>query len=636
MTNPNHHNKDTESASSERFIQQALAAVQQARTNGGEKLGSQLLTDIEYLLGKSLSRLQADNAELCRFRLIAENTDDLVVQANREGVATYVSPCLQNHLGVAPDDFLGKPVLRFLHPDDVPLWLAALRSGRQSGDSLLLRGRWRRKDGSYLATDTSIRFLYENNGQVLGTIAISRSVGAAQALEAELSRAAKTDALTGLLNRAGLTDVLRNRLLRCQTTPLALLVLNIDRFNQVNESLGTDAGDQLLKAVGRRIAQELRPGDGLARIGADEFVAVLSGISAERDARAVAKRVQDAVGAPLRLREHDLLTKTSVGLALCMDSDLPMDELRSRANRALDAARRKGGARAEVYNDSLTSVLREAFIMERRLESALIEGRLVAHFQPIVDRAGRLVAAEALVRIREADGTLVPPAAFIDVAESSGLILPLGRWVLQQACVQSQQFAQRGLACIFSVNVSPKQLLQDGFVADVLSLVQETGAKPCNIMLELTETTVMENLELARTVLAALRDSGFKIALDDFGTGYSSIATLKSLPFDTLKVDRSFVRDVSSAQAGSATLASIVQMAKAQGLRLVAEGVETEEQCNYVSQLGCEMLQGFFFARPGPAEHLLPFSGRPQQTALLLSTICPCAAYPACQPAEAP
>jgi diguanylate cyclase (GGDEF)-like protein len=445
----------------------------------------------------------------------------------------------------------------------------------------------------------SLRHAHGLNGSVAGTIAMARNVEARNEMRDQLTLAAQTDHLTGLPNRTSLATTLERFRAVSKEKPFVLFLFDLDRFKQVNDSLGHNAGDSYLIETANRVRSMLRPGDTLARMGGDEFVALFQGIDGEAGARSIASRIIHAVSQPYSCHGALLHPKTSIGIVLCDDPALPSDELISRADRAMYAAKRQGGNLAIFYNASHSASLRKDFDVERSLTRALQEDRLVVQFQPIVEaRSKRPVLAEALVRMRADDGSLIGPGHFIDVAERTGQIFQLGQWVLEQACRQARLLEEAGTPTSISVNVSPRQLMHVNYVHSVETVLEHTGVSPSAIVLEVTESAVMEDVEKAKATLLHLRSLGFRLALDDFGTGYSSISMLKSLPFDILKIDQTFVRDAEGTAMGASTLGAIIDIGKSLKLTIIAEGIETAEQSLCLERLGCDLLQGFRFFRP--------------------------------------
>jgi predicted signal transduction protein with EAL and GGDEF domain len=334
-------------------------------------------------------------------------------------------------------------------------------------------------------------------------------------------------------------------------------------------------------------------------MGGDEFVALFEGVDTESGARSIAQRILQSVGQPYACQGALLHPKTSIGIVLCDSPETPADELIMRADRAMYTAKRQGGNLAIVYNGSHSDSMRKDFDVEQALTLALQQERLVAHFQPIVDaRSKQPVLAEALVRMRAEDGSLRSPAEFIDVAERTGQILQVGEWMLEQACWHARRLEEAGTPAAISVNVSPRQLMHVNYVRSVETVLENTGVSPSSIVLEVTESAVMEDIEKAKAVLHHLRSLGFRLALDDFGTGYSSISMLKTLPFDILKIDRAFAREADAATIGPTTLGAIIDIGKSLRLTIIAEGIETAGQSLGLERMGCDLLQGFRFFRP--------------------------------------
>ncbi|MCW5634641.1 MAG: EAL domain-containing protein [Rubrivivax sp.] len=561
-----------------------------------------------------MQRREAALAErVQRYAFMELHTEDILMQVDAQGVVKYVSPAVRHHLGWAPEELLGTRITDLQLPSEKAPWNTQLKAAARSHCAVLLEGHWRHKDGRYVTLEMSLRHAYGLNGRVVETISMSRNVEARNELRERLTRAALTDHLTGLPNRAALVASLERLRAGSGERPFVLFLFDLDRFKQVNDSLGHAAGDQYLVETARRVQSILRPGDTLARIGGDEFVALFEGVASEDDARGVAARILDAVSQPWSCEGALLHPRTSIGIVLGDSPDVAPDELMMRADRAMYAAKRQGGNLAIVYNGSHVDSMRRDFDTERALALALQEERLVLHVQPIVDaRSRQPVLAEALVRLRTREGQLLSPAGFIDVAEKTGQILQVGHWVLEQACRHARRLHESGTPLPVSVNVSPRQLMHVNYARSVEMVLAHTGCPPSSIVLEVTESAVMEDAEKAKAVLQHLRSLGFRLALDDFGTGYSSIWMLKSLPFDILKIDRAFVRDTEGLALGPSTLGAIIDIGKSLKLTVIAEGVETAEQALALERLGCNWLQGFHFHRPMElAAHAALMAGLP-------------------------
>jgi diguanylate cyclase (GGDEF)-like protein/PAS domain S-box-containing protein len=598
-------------------LEQALGHLAEFRLPLPDGVRHELLPQLKPLIDgyervflEMQRREEALAERVARYEFMELHTDDIVMQVDAQGRVKYVSPAMQRHLGYTPEEMKGRRIMDLLHPSEREWWIEQLKAGAREHRVMLLEGRWRHKDGHYVTQEMSLCHAYGLNGSVVETISMARNVESRNEMREKLTRAALTDQLTGLPNRAALVASLERFRAMSHEKPFVLFLFDLDRFKQVNDSLGHAAGDDYLIETANRVRTILRPGDMLARMGGDEFVALFEGVATEEGARSIAARILHAVSAPFSCQGALLYPKTSIGIVVCNDPAVASDELIMRADRAMYAAKRQGGNLAIVYNGSHSASLREAFEVEQDLTRALQHDRLVVEFQPIVQaHTGLPVLAEALVRMRGEDGRLRPPSEFIEVAEKTGQILQVGQWVLEQACWQARTLEEAGMPTQISVNVSPRQLMHVNFVRSVESVLEQTGVSPSSIVLEVTESAVMEDADKAKAILLHLRSLGFTLALDDFGTGYSSISMLKSLPFDIVKIDRSFVHDVGAESVPGrlmpTTLGAIIDIGKSLQLKIIAEGVETSEQARALERLGCDLLQGFRFYRPMEAAALV-------------------------------
>ena len=438
-----------------------------------------------------------------------------------------------------------------------------------------------------------------------GIMAVAADISGRKALEAQLAHSALHDGLTNLPNRVLLLDRLEVALARAARSgvPVAVLYLDLDRFKVVNDSLGHGTGDKLLVAVAARLRDVARVGDTVARVGGDEFVVCCEGLDGEDDATAMAARMCEAVAEPVVLDGVELFVTTSVGIAVAEAGQDAATLLRD-ADAALYRAKERGKNRAEVFDDEVRAAVAERMAVESALHRAVERGELRLHYQPVVDLLdGSVVGVEALVRWQHPERGLLPPAAFIPVAEETGLIVPLGAWVLQEACRwRASQPLERRVQ--ISVNLSPRQLAAPDLVEMVVRALTDTGTPPSALCLEVTESVFVADMELARGRLQELRDLGISLAIDDFGTGYSSLAYLRSFPLDVVKLDRGFVADLGTSEVDVEIVGAVVRMATALGLCVVAEGVEEVAQLAGLRAVGCTRAQGYLFARPQPAELL--------------------------------
>jgi diguanylate cyclase (GGDEF)-like protein len=423
-----------------------------------------------------------------------------------------------------------------------------------------------------------------------------------------LAHQALHDPLTELPNRALFLDRLALALarLRRRKSSMAVLFADVDRFKLVNDSLGHDAGDRLLVALSRRLRDVLRPGDTLARFGGDEF-AVLCEDVPEADAEGIVARMMEALAEPFTTGGRELFVSMSVGIAMAQDPDQRAEALLRDADAAMYLAKDRGRARFEVFDEAMRDQSTERLVLENALRRAPERGELRALYQPIVRLAdGSMVAAEALVRWAHPERGLLTAAQFVPLAEETGIIVPVGGWVLEEACRQAATWLGDGKAPAVSVNLSALQLNRSDLVDTVDRALKDSGLNPDRLWLEITESVLMEDADTAVAALERLRGLGVHLCVDDFGTGYSSLAYLRRFPVDALKVDRSFVAGLGKDPEDSAIVEAVVSMAHSLRLSVVAEGVETDEQLARLRDLGCELAQGFYFAAPVPPSALEP------------------------------
>ncbi len=462
-----------------------------------------------------------------------------------------------------------------------------------------------------------------------------RDITSRKALERDLTRQAFEDSLTGMPNRALFHDRAEHALARNlrEGGRVSLLLVDLDDFKMINDSLGHPAGDCLIKVTAERIRKQMRPADTLARLGGDEF-AVLVEECTEEQATMLASRLLTAIRQPVRLEDRDLVCTASIGVASVVAGEDAADtgNLLRDADLAMYAAKAAGRDQYALFDPSMyVDILREAD--ERaELERALIEGEFTVHYQPIVDLpTSELIGVEALVRWDHPERGLVGPGKFIPLAETTGLIVPLGRLVLEQACAQLAVWCQQfpiARQLRMSVNLSARQFQDPGLVEDVSRILTTSGVNPGKIVLEITESLLMQDLEATVSMLNRLKSLGLRLAIDDFGTGYSSLSYLKRFPVDILKIDRSFVEGIIT-HGENATLAeAVVQLGQALQLQTVAEGIETDEQWSTLRELGCDFGQGFLFARPMQAADIPAFFIEAGQNAAHLAAARPSVPHP--------
>jgi diguanylate cyclase (GGDEF)-like protein len=385
---------------------------------------------------------------------------------------------------------------------------------------------------------------------------------------------------------------------------LAVLFLDLDRFKQINDSLGHSVGDELLRAMGKRVHEAVREGDTLARLGGDEFTLLLPGIHNAAEAARIAEKLLDGVRQPFQLQGRELYVTTSIGISLYPEDGVDAESLIRSADIAMYRAKEQGRDRFQLYAPAMNAQAVERMGLEHGLRKALAQDQLVIHYQPIIEVAtGRIHGTEALLRWRHPDLGLVPPDDFIELAEMTGLITPMGPWILEEACGRTRAW-QRGTRFYFSVavNLSARQFLERDLVSQVKRALRTTGLEARFLELEITESVAMQSAETTLRTLKELKALGVRISIDDFGTGYSSLAYLKRFPIDTLKIDQSFVSDIGTDADDSAIASAVIAMAHGLGLRVVAEGVEREEQLDFLRRQRCDHYQGYLFSRPLAAD----------------------------------
>lgn len=421
------------------------------------------------------------------------------------------------------------------------------------------------------------------------------------------------DALTGIPNRSMFNTVLSDAHQRAHKTggrKFAVLFIDLDRFKLINDSLGHAAGDQLLIEASKRMRANIRGEDVLARLGGDEFIILIDCAAGKDEAAAIAQRLLEALASPFPLNGHECRISCSIGIAIYPDDAAAPEELVSRADTAMYVAKTGGKNAYRFYSTELQSQSLKQLVLEADLRRAMKDDELFLHYQPKVNSAGQIVGVEALLRWNHPQDGMIAPGTFIPMAEESGLIISIGKWVLETACRQSVMWQSLGLPAIsMAVNLSPKQFTDDKLLEFLDNVLNETALAPELLQLEVTESMVMQNVAHATSIMKAINRRGVRLAIDDFGTGYSSMSLVKSFPIDTIKIDRCFVEGISESAQDRAISAAIITLGQALGLTVVAEGVETAEQARILKNFKCQEYQGFLFSRPVSGEEIARLLG---------------------------
>jgi diguanylate cyclase (GGDEF)-like protein/PAS domain S-box-containing protein len=510
---------------------------------------------------------------------------------------------LRDMLGYSSEELEKLTVWQVSHPDDVRV-TDGDRKRLHAGeiDTLTAEKRYLRKDGTTLWVRITSAVRRGVDDTLLYDVSIVEDVTARRNAEERVRYLATHDELTGLPNRALFGEVLGHAIeqARRHERQCAVVFLDLDRFKIVNDSLGHAAGDQLLKEVAERLRQSARKSDFIARLGGDEFVLLLEDVTDSSVAAGVAKKILSSLLTPVRISRHECRVTGSIGIATYPGNATDTATLMKHADMAMYRAKEEGKNNYQFYSAETSPMSVENLLLESHLARALERKEFAIQYQPKVDiRTREVRGAEALLRWWNPELGTVSPAHFIPVAEDTGLIVPIGKWVMKTACEQNMAWQRRGLRpIVMSVNLSPRQFKDPMLLDDIAEVLQRTGMAPELLEREITESMIMHNLDQAAEMAAAIKGLGVRLAIDDFGTGYSSLSQLKRFPIDTLKVDRSFIRDVDDSDEDRVIAQTIISLGKALEVCVVAEGVETAAQYTFLRDNACDEMQGYYFSKP--------------------------------------
>ena len=545
-----------------------------------------------------------------RAQVTLDSIGDAVICTDIEGNITFLNVVAETMTGWPRQEAAGRPVAEVLQiraattgqtiPNPMAMAIQLGRAVNLPPNCILVR-----RDGHEIAIEDFVAPIHDRAGLATGAVIAFRDGSVGRAMAQRMAHAAEHDFLTGLPNRMLLNDRVDRAigLVGRHTTRVAMLFLDLDGFKHINDSLGHSTGDKLLQSVARRLVECVRDSDTVSRQGGDEFVVLLSEMQQWEDAALTAKRMLLAVAKGHSIDEHDLHLTTSIGISVYPDDGLDAETLIKNADTAMYQAKENGRSRYEFFEPAMNVRAVERHSIEESLRRGLERQEFALHYQPKIDlRTGAITGAEALIRWTHPTRGLIPPSRFIPVAEDCSLILPIGAWVLREACAQAQAWRDAGLpATTMAVNVSAIEFQQESFLENLFAILAETGLDPRSLQLELTESVLMKRAEFTASALQAVRERGVQVAVDDFGTGYSSLSYLLKFPVDALKIDQLFVRQISSGD-DTTIVTAVIGMARSLKLRVVAEGVETLEEAHFLRTHECDEAQGYYFSKPVPPQ----------------------------------
>lgn len=566
-----------------------------------------------------VAKIENDNIALResedRFRTLTASSPVGVFQTDDEGQYIYVNARWREITNIYDIHLTQEAWIKSLHPEERFNVLSRWKEAVSKAEEFRMEYRLLRDDGAEVNVICHAKPLFDPDGMVTGYLGSLSDISELKSVQSQLEQLALYDPLTKLANRHLFRNRLEKAIRNCGRSQLklAILFLDIDHFKKINDTMGHDQGDELLRAIAHRLRFCTRPGDTVARMGGDEFTILVPEIQSSHEADAIARKVLDVLKVPIRLTGTELIITTSIGITIGLDDADDANTLLKNADLAMYRAKAQGRDNYQFFSNEMNVELTKQLALESEIRQALQQQQFQLYFQPQMDLAeDRLVGYEALLRWIHPKKGFIPPAEFIPVAEDSGLILPLGEWVLRTACEHIRLFTDKGLLPPdghIAVNLSPRQFHDPNLLTLIRDLLHTTGIKSHQLELEITESLLMENVDNTITTLNELKELGVILAIDDFGTGYSSLNYLKRLPIHVLKVDRSFVMDIPQDRDDMEITGAVIAMAHKLGLQVVAEGVELKAQADFLRENNCDFVQGYYYGKPMPYAALLDAQG---------------------------
>ena len=569
-----------------------------------------LLRALRYAIERKIME-EALFVEKERAQVTLNSIGDAVVCTDISGNVTFLNLVAERMTGWSWQEAASRPMAEVLQildattrettPNPMDLAVGRNRTVHLPSNCILIR-----RDGFEIPIEDCVSPIHDRDGQATGAVIVFRDVSAARAMALQMTHSAQHDFLTGLPNRMLFNDRVSQAigLAMRHMKKVAVLFLDLDGFKHINDSLGHPIGDKLLQSIAKRLVDCVRGSDTVSRQGGDEFVVLLSEREQPEDAALTARRMLKAVAEAHPIDQHDLHVTTSIGLSVYPDDGLDAETLIKNADTAMYQAKENGRQSYQFFKPAMNVRAVERQSIEESLRRARERQEFALHYQPKINlRTGEISGAEALIRWTHPTRGPVPPGQFIPVAEDCGLILPIGNWVLREACKQARAWVDAGLSLgTMAVNISAMEFRDENFLEGVFAILKDTGLDPRSLELELTESVLMKRAESTESILRKLRARGVQLAVDDFGTGYSSLSYLRKFPIDALKIDQSFVRQITSAPDDTTIVTAVISMGRSLKLRVVAEGVETQRELEFLQAHQCDEAQGYYFSRPVVAE----------------------------------